>query len=120
LFPQWAIFVPALSGSPASILAYLVGGATCLIFSRWREECADKLAFSVCSDEGKKGSYKLFEKIQKKQKAYRNESGLDYTSSLWRKIKVDHEGNSRLDLLHPPLSYRVRYLKEAYKENSWV
>ena len=111
LFPPLAVFSPVW-GSGAFYLGALISGIAMACLSIWRESCADKLAFDACSEEGKKGAIQFFEDFREGGIEYRNEEDISVISRIWRKFSITKQGNFRLDLLHPSLTSRIKYLKQ--------
>jgi Zn-dependent protease with chaperone function len=123
LFPSSAVYFSspiwmALVCSPAALVSTAVAGVTLILFSRWAEEQADKLGFSICSDAARGDAYKFFDCIRLAQIKHRNEDGLSFFHSLFRKILITEDGNFRLDVLHPPLTKRIHYLKSGANQLS--
>lgn len=116
LFPSTALF-SAVWCSPASLIGFAVGSATFIFFSRWREECADRTAFSVCSAEAKTAAIAFFEKMQVTNRQDRDDPNISFASSLWRKFLINGEGEARWDVLHPPLKARIDYLKASISQD---
>lgn len=97
--------------SPAVLIAKIVAYTSLFIFSKWQEECADKLGHSVCSHHAKRAAPKFFENIRKSQLAVRNDEEGSCLSKLWNRFSITAEGNSRLDVFHPSTTDRIDYLK---------
>lgn len=91
--------------SPAALVGQVVGLFTLAYFSQWREECADRLAFSVCSDAAKKAAPRVFEKFMQVNASQR--------ISFLSQLTISKEGENRLDILHPSLKSRIHYLSTA-------
>lgn len=83
-----------------------------VIVMRWQEERADKTAMAICTKEEIQEGANWFKSHITKHLEYRNEKELTFFDSLWRKIKFDSIGNYRLDILHPPLTTRVKYMED--------
>jgi Zn-dependent protease with chaperone function len=81
------------------------------IFSKWREECADKLGLSVCSDAAQKAAPKFFDKIRTSQIEYRNRKEGPCLSRLLRRCLITGGGDVRFDIFHPSLETRIKYLQ---------
>lgn len=100
--------------SPATSLASLIGltvaSVTFVIFSKWREECADKLGWSVCSKAAQNVAYNFFLTLQVKHIIHRNSQEGSFLSKLWRKFLITADGDVRYDIFHPSLKNRVNYL----------
>lgn len=117
LFPSSAAYFSPIvvATSMISSLAALVGVSVSVIasalFSKWREECADKLGFSVCSDAAQKAAPQFFENIRTSQIEYRNDEKGSCLSKLWRKFLITEAGDVRFDVLHPSLKTRIKYLQ---------
>ena len=117
LFPSSAAYFPKIIlctlmvSSPASVVGVLVSLIAFTILSRWREECADKLALSVCSDAAKKAASSPFEKIRLDNIDQRNHPSGSTFSRLLIKLLITKDGNNRSDILHPSLTYRISYLR---------
>jgi Zn-dependent protease with chaperone function len=105
------LFPYATAISAISYTAFAVGLITFSLFSRYREECADKKAYSICSQEGKKGAINFLTNLKNGNIQYRNEENINVFSSLWRKIKVNEQGDVRWDVLHPSFQTRIDYLR---------
>ncbi len=79
LFPSSAayfspiVMATLMVSSPAAVVGLSVSLVALVFFSKWREECADKLGFSVCSDAAQKAAPQFFEKIRTAQIEYRND-----------------------------------------------
>lgn len=116
LFPSTVVFsstvaTPILT-SPAALVGLSVSLVAFAFFSRWREECADKLGFSVCSKAAQKAAPQFFEKIRTVQIEYRNNEEGSCFSKLWRKFLITEAGDFRFDVLHPSLKTRIKYLQQ--------
>lgn len=117
LFPSFSsitfspIVKTTIIRSPAALAAQIVSVITFVFFSKWREECADKLGFSICSDAAQKAASKSFDKIRIAQIEYRNIKEGSYLSRLWRKFLITKDGEFRLGILHPSLKSRINYLQ---------
>ncbi len=120
LVPSTAVyFTPAVIvltkvSSPAAMVGQITSLFVKSIYSKRREKCADLLALSICSNEGKKAASDFFEKMRQSQLSYRNRNMEDNSfSSLYKKITITKDGNTRLDIFHPSLKERSEYLKSA-------
>lgn len=113
LFPTLTTFSSSILGTPAVLIGITVSIVAWVFFSRWREECADKLAFSICSSEGQRDVVSFFEYIQKEQLEFRNSPYVSFLSSIWRKTIINSEGDERFDIVHPSLKTRISYLKTS-------
>ena len=87
-----------------------------VFFSKRREESADKLGLSICSDAAQKAAPQLFDAIRMLQIEYRNDKEGSDLSKLWKRFLIAEDGESRLDVLHPSLKNRIRYLQAIYQE----
>lgn len=105
-FPKLSI----LGVTPAATIGLTVSLTTFIFFSRWREECADRLGFSICSESAQAGASSFFKEIRSDQLEYRNDQTVSVISRMWRKVLITKRGNFRLDILHPPLTKRINYL----------
>ncbi|MBS4168548.1 M48 family metalloprotease [Parachlamydia sp. AcF125] len=103
---KWYGGVACSGGVAAGMFTYSLA-------SQWREKCADKTAFSVCSPEAQAAAIEFFEDCRSIYRGYRNEEGISFLSSVWRKTRIMAEGEDRLDILHPFLKDRINYLKEG-------
>lgn len=78
LFPSSAAYfspivvATLMVSSPAAIGGLSVSVIALALFSKWREECADKLGFSICSDAAQKAAPEFFDKIRTSQIEHRN------------------------------------------------
>jgi Zn-dependent protease with chaperone function len=115
LFPPLSIYSPFLGCAPAATIGFLVGTVALIFFSQWRERCADELAFSICSKEGREGGIKFIERMRDMNLAYRNENSDSSFTRLWRKIYVTQGGDVRWDIFHPSLNNRIEHLKMLAK-----
>jgi Zn-dependent protease with chaperone function len=98
--------------SPAALVGLSVSVIAFVILSKWREECADKLGFSVCSDAAQKAAPQFFDSIRTAQIEYRNDEEGSYLSQLWRKFLITEAGEFRFDVFHPSLNTRINYLQQ--------
>jgi Zn-dependent protease with chaperone function len=101
----------SLFGSPAAALGLAVSIIALSFFSKWREECADKVGFSICSKAAQQAAPILFYKVKLAQVIYRNNPEVSYFTRLMRKLLFTEDGESRLDILHPSLEDRANYLR---------
>jgi len=101
---------PSTASSSVLTASLVVAAIALVLFSKWREVCADKRALSICSSAAKIAAPKLFEKIRSQNLECRNDKNVSVLSSLWRKLLTTKDGNDRLDVFHPSLTYRIRYL----------
>jgi Zn-dependent protease with chaperone function len=97
--------------SPAAAVGLSVSFIAFVFFSKWREECADKLGFSICSGAAQKAAPQYFDAIRKSQIEHRNDNEGSYLSKLWRRCLITEEGEFRLDVFHPSLKNRIKYLQ---------
>lgn len=110
LFPSLSIYSP---DSPAAIIGFAVSTVALIFFSRWREECADKRGLSICSAPARVAAPYIFEWLKEETLHYRNDPKSSSLSKLWRKFCISEEGEDRLDILHPSLKTRIRYIRQA-------
>jgi len=108
LFPSFAL----LTAFSIKTTTFGIGLIAKVIISRWREICADKQAFAVCSPEAQNGAISAFEKWRNAHIEARNDETVPYIVQIWRKLTTSSEGNYRLDLLHPSFTTRISYLSE--------
>ncbi|MBA3239525.1 MAG: M48 family metalloprotease [Parachlamydiaceae bacterium] len=118
LFPSLAtLFSPLIMGifmvaSPAAVIGLAVSVAALIFFSRWREECADKLGFSVCSDEAQKAAATFFENLRTTMIELKNNQEDDSCFDQFLKnYFLTEDGDDLLDLSHPTLTARIKYLQ---------
>lgn len=117
LFPSSATHFPPIVmatfmvSSPAALVGLSASINAFVIFSRWREECADKLGFSVCSGAAQKAAPQFFEKIRTFQIEHRNDKEGSCLSRVWRKFLITESGETRFEVLHPSLKNRIKYLQ---------
>lgn len=106
LFPSSAAhhFKLAAGSFAVSLISFV-------FFSRWREECADHLGFSMCSKAAQAEAGMFFEEIRKSQIDYRNNPNCSFISKIWRKFLITEDGDYRLGVTHPPMKKRINYLK---------
>jgi Zn-dependent protease with chaperone function len=78
--------------------------------SRWREECADKLAITVCSDAARKSAPEFYATLKEVQAESRDDEKDSYFLKMYKKILITENGENRFDILHPSLSTRIGYL----------
>lgn len=97
--------------SPAALVGITVSFIALVFLSRWREECADKLAFSICSKEAQKAAPKFFERIKRLQIEFRNSEEGSPLSKLWRRFEINEHGDCRFDIFHPSHETRINYLR---------
>lgn len=98
--------------SPAAAVGIVASQIAFAFFSKYREECADKLGLSICSNDAQKKAYKFFENIQIDQITFRNnEEGSSYLSILLKRLLITKEGEFRFDVFHPSLKNRINYLR---------
>jgi Zn-dependent protease with chaperone function len=102
-FFEGVSLIPSMVGLAVSYLAIM-------LFSRYREECADKKGFAICSDEGKRAAVSLFTAIRQDHLHYRNDPNVTPCTRFFRRIVFSKEGNDCLDPFHPSLSTRIAYL----------
>jgi Zn-dependent protease with chaperone function len=107
------IFVPATIQLPrrnlASIIADLVSVTFSIFFYRWREKSADKLGFSICSDAGQKAAPQFFDLIKRGNIWHRNSE----EASLFTKMFITEDGENMIDIGHPWLKDRIKYLQSG-------
>lgn len=115
LFPCSAFFSLELAGN--LVVSLVVGLVAMVILGQRQEELADKTAFPICSEKGKIGAIIFFEASLSANIKDRNEMGISWMSSLWRKIIIDSDGENRNDLIHPPLKTRINYLQKLMTQN---
>jgi Zn-dependent protease with chaperone function len=115
LFPSSVAFSSTVATliltSPAALVGLLVSVIALVVFSKWREECADKLGFSVCSDAAQKAAPQFFDSMRASQIEYRNNEEGSCLSRMWRRFLITEDGECRLDILHPSLKTRIKYLQ---------
>lgn len=116
LFPATAAnFSPMVAmlliPSPAALVGVSVSAITFALFSKWREKCADKLGRSICSDAAKKTAFHFYDRVRRLQFEYRNDENCSFCSKILRRFLFSEDGDFRLDVLHPPLSTRIKYLQ---------
>ncbi len=71
------------------------------------------------TDDQKRSLADWFEKVRQRQLDYRNEEGLPWLTQLWRKCRVDSEGNALLGrLTHPSFAERIQYFRGQIKDGS--
>lgn len=109
------ILIPAAALNTAmvispSLLMSIIAYASFALFSRWREECADRLAFSICSDEAKKAAPLFFERMRKNNIAVRNGPASSSLLKYVRHFLITENGEFLADVLHPSLKTRIRSL----------
>ena len=78
------------------------------------ELSADFEACKYTTDAEKLGFIIESKVIQRKLLIYRDQKDLSFFESLWRKIKIDSEGNNGFDTL-PDLSTRIKKIEETMK-----
>lgn len=108
LFPASAAFSAVIATSVVSLSVSLV---VFVIFSRWAEERADKIGFSICSNEAKQAGIDLFCLIRISIIDHRNSEEGSFLSKMWRKCAYSQNGEYRLGILHPFLENRIKYLQ---------
>ncbi|MBM3191043.1 MAG: hypothetical protein FJZ63_00115 [Chlamydiae bacterium] len=117
LFPAANIFfvstlmAPLVPISCAALAGHLSGTLASALYMRFIESRADKLGWEYSSLEGKRAAPSFFKKIIDFQLKTRNNSSTPLSLFI-RKLLISEEGNSRIDIVHPPLTERVRYLTE--------
>lgn len=122
LFPQSAIYFSPLVmsvvmiSSPAAAIGLTVSILALIFFSRWLEERADKLGFSVCSPQAQEAASKVFEDLRLANIAHRNNEKGSFISKLWNKVLITKDGDTRWDVMHPSLKTRVNYLNLSYQQ----
>jgi Zn-dependent protease with chaperone function len=116
LFPSSVAFSSTVATfiqiPPAALVGLSLSAIALINFSKWREECADKRGFSVCSDDSQEAAPEFFETIRTSQRMYRNDKKGSSLSKLWRKFLITKAGDARFDVLHPSLTTRIGYLTE--------
>lgn len=105
------IVINSLIGSPAALVGIAVSFIVCSFFSKWREECADKLAMSICSNEAKLAAPMLFERLKQAHILHRNDPKCKGFSKLWRKLLISQNGDYIFDIFHPSYNARINYLQ---------
>ncbi len=119
LFPSSATYFPPIViatlmvSSPAAVVGLSVSGIAFLAFSKWREKCADKLGFSICSNAAQKAAPLCFDTIRISQIEYRNGEEGSYLSKVWRRFLITEDGEARFDVYHPSLKNRKEYLQQT-------
>lgn len=111
LITAFAMFILFPSSHVFEILIVAMTIAA-ILHSRWREECADKLGLTVCSDPAKKAASQVFEKMRLSIMQKRDNQENSLFSKLWYKYLISEEGDDLLDVMHPPLTERIKYLNE--------
>lgn len=106
-----AVMISLMISSPAAAVGSVVSMIFFSFYSRCREECADKLGVSICSDAAQKAAPELFEKGRALQLEYRNNEGCSSLVKLWRRFLITEDGEFRFDLFHPSLKNRIKYLR---------
>lgn len=107
-----SIFFPRLATrSLASNIPFAIGLVAHVIFVRWREKCADKQGFSVCSEQGKIGAIKFLKGFQEDAISARNDKTLSLMTRLWIRLIYSAEGELRFNIFEPSLKSRIQYLK---------
>lgn len=101
--------------SPSAFLGQLSSLVTFIFYSRYVEEKADRLALSICSDEGKKGAIEFFDEIRSHHKKVRNE-GDSFFERCKLQILLTEDGDFRFDVVHPSLKKRIAYCAESLAE----
>jgi Zn-dependent protease with chaperone function len=98
LFPSSAIcfssviLVGLIATSPAALVAVTVSLIALIFISKWREECADRLGWSVCSEDAQKDAPKFFEKIRIENLELRNHKSLTKFGKLLMKCLTTEDG----------------------------
>lgn len=121
LFPSSAtyfspiVMMTLMVSSPAAVVGCSVSGIAFACFSKWREECADKLGLSICSDAAQKAAPKFFDAMRTSQIEYRNDEEGSCLSKWWRRFLITEDGDSRFDIFHPSLKTRIKYLQPNLK-----
>lgn len=102
LFPPLGVVHSLFWGNKALIIGCAAALVAFSIFSKWREECADKLALSVCSKQGVEGAVTFFAPMEQ------DTSRLNIFERIW----YTEEGETRLNILHPSVAKRRAYCKD--------
>ncbi len=97
----------SLSFFPALGLAFAVGIASFVLFSRWREAKADDFAIENSSDEELLGGRRTFMILQEMNIAARN--------TFWQRIAISASGENRMDILHPSLASRIQKIERTLR-----
>lgn len=105
LFPSLAADFSISIVSLSAVPGIAVSTIALFSLSKWREECADKLGFSACSCNAKKAAPAFFDRIRVGQARLRD-------NDVLKRFLFTEDGESRLDVLHPPLASRVQYLRD--------
>lgn len=101
----WTLF------SPVAVIGSIIPLVVFPFFSKWREECADKLGFSVCSEEAQKAASTFFENIRISHLEMRNEPVDSSCLKFLIQTEINEDGESCWDILHPSLAARSSYLQ---------
>lgn len=110
LFPLTIITCTGIT-SPAAAVGLAASGIAFSVLSKWREEHADKLGLSVCSENAKETAFRFFATIHTAQILQRDQGEGSYLSKLWDKLLITEDGEARFDVLHPSLQSRIEYLR---------
>jgi|GEM_PF-5511209 len=102
-----------LFGSPSVLTCRIAVQAIFFFFARWREKCADRLGFSICSDTAKGAAFNLFERTREKNIETRNAQESSVILKYFKRLLFTQDGECRFDLYHPSLQTRIRYLRQV-------
>lgn len=94
-------------------ICFLMGCIAYVIFSQWREKCADQAGFAVCSNQAKMAAIKLFKDAQEHHQKLREDTSCSLIKRMFFKMTISAKGNNRLDVLHPSFTSRITNLIEC-------
>lgn len=105
----------------AIIISKIISNIIPIPLSLRCEKRADKMGFSVCSEEGKKGFMSMLKKIRRGNIQYRDRYVDIYSkgySNAWKIVLkeylISEEGENRLDWHHPSIKTRISYLRQMH------
>lgn len=120
LFPRSATHSlppnPIFATSYAAVIGVIVSRFFVKFWTRWREECTDRLAYSICSKEGKEAAHKEWRDVRLEQKLLREKKTFRiFSFSSWKiNLLLTKDGERRFHTDHPSLQTREDYLKTLW------
>jgi Zn-dependent protease with chaperone function len=97
--------------SPAAAIGLSISHIALAFFSKWREECADKLGISICSDAAQTAAPTFFDSLKTFYIECRNSEEDPYLFRLLVRFLITSDGDVRFDIYHPSLKTRINYLQ---------